>query len=163
MEGKEELLKELSETYRKMVRKFIVERDKILIEGSVTLPQFMILDKLKLEGPKKVGDLGKELDFTSGAITAFCDKLVKGGYAIRKREKDDRRVVNLEITSEGLELLMRYEEVSGRFQEALFQGFNEEELQTQLIFYRKILGNLPHMSKAILELVAEKQQKGGAS
>lgn len=62
--------------FRKMVRRFVKERDRISVEG-ISLPGMLILHKIIREGEQRLGDLAEQLDFTSGAITALTDKLEK--------------------------------------------------------------------------------------
>lgn len=154
------LLEEVDWQFRKMVRRFVKERDKIDIEG-VTLPQFMILGKLLQEGEQRMGELAEELDFTSGAITALCDKLVDGGYAIRKRSSEDRRTVMLDITEQGRAFLDNYAELKHICKATIFEGFTEEELHIQQQFYKRIIRNLPRMSIRMLSGAQEiLKQKG---
>lgn len=54
--------------FRKMVRRFVKERDRISVEG-ISLPGMLILHKIIREGEQRLGDLAEQLDFTSGAIT----------------------------------------------------------------------------------------------
>lgn len=126
-EHHDHLLEELDYYFRKMVRKFVVERDKIAIEGLVSLPQILILRMLDQKGPQKAGELAEELDFTTGAITALCDKLVRAGLVERARTEIDRRIVIVRITEAGTTFLKRNEGIKGKFPGVLFDGFTEEE------------------------------------
>ncbi|ALS21155.1 MULTISPECIES: MarR family winged helix-turn-helix transcriptional regulator [Paenibacillus] len=143
------LLEELDYYFRKMVRKFVVERDKIAIEGLVSLPQILILRLLDQKGPHKAGELADELDFTTGAITALCDKLVKAGLIERARTDLDRRIVIVRITEAGKAFLKRNEGIKGKVPGVLFDGFTEEEKRIHLDFCLRILANLPRMSEAV--------------
>ncbi|WP_217563305.1 MarR family transcriptional regulator, partial [Paenibacillus sp. GbtcB18] len=78
--------------FRRLVRKFVKERDKISVEG-IALPGMLILDSIHSQGEQRLGELAEQWDFTSGAVTALCDKLEGGGYAVRKRRGSDRRPV----------------------------------------------------------------------
>lgn len=148
------LLEEADWFFRKMVRKFVKERDKITVEG-MTLPAFMILRKLEREGDQRLGDLAEEFDFTSGAITAISDKLEGGGFAVRKRPDENRRTVLLSITDKGAELLRRHSSIGLRCMTLLFEGFTEEELALQIQFYRRIGDSLEQFSATILKLAEE--------
>uniref|UniRef100_UPI00403F58AC MarR family winged helix-turn-helix transcriptional regulator n=1 Tax=Paenibacillus sp. FSL K6-1096 TaxID=2921460 RepID=UPI00403F58AC len=92
--------------FRKMVRRFVKERDRVSVEG-VALPGMLILHKIIRDGEQRLSDLAEELDFTSGAITALSDKLEAGGYTVRRRKEDDRRTVLLDITACGREMVER--------------------------------------------------------
>ncbi|WP_099467684.1 MarR family winged helix-turn-helix transcriptional regulator [Konateibacter massiliensis] len=152
-----EKLEEADWLFRKMTRKFIKERDKILV-GGINLPALLILHKIIREGPQSLGDLAEELDFTTGAITAVCDNLEKKGLATRIRGEDRRRVF-LAITKEGRELYLRNQNIGYCCSTLLFDGINEERLEQQIEGYKKIIKNLEHFSEVILELAKENEKQ----
>ncbi|WP_150272476.1 MarR family winged helix-turn-helix transcriptional regulator [Paenibacillus tepidiphilus] len=152
-----EQLEEADYLFRKMVRRFVKERDRISIEG-ITLPGMLILHKIIREGEQRLGDLAEQLDFTSGAITALSDKLESGGYTVRRRKEDDRRTVLLDITAKGRQLHDRYASIGERCITLLFEGFTAEELEQQSRFYERILANLEGFSDALLALAKERAE-----
>ncbi|MFD1954216.1 MarR family winged helix-turn-helix transcriptional regulator [Paenibacillus thailandensis] len=156
------MLEELDWDFRRMVRKFVKERDKVNIEG-VSLPGLLILRKLELEGEQKLGDLGEQLDFTSGAVTGICDKLEEKGFALRKRKPEDRRTVLLDITEAGKAFLARHAKVGERCITLLFEGFAPEELAAQIGYYKRIAANLERFSATILQLAQDAEQEAGLS
>lgn len=147
-------LEEADWLFRKMVRRFVKERDRVVVEG-ITLPGMLILNKIIREGEQRLGDLAEQLDFTSGAITALSDKLEKGGYTVRRRKEDDRRTVLLDITAEGRALAQRNSNIGARCITLLFEGFTEEELDLQSGFYERMIGNLEGFSDTLLKLAQQ--------
>lgn len=152
-----EKLEEADWLFRKMTRKFVKERDKILVEG-INLPSLLILHKIIREGPQPLGELAEQLDFTTGAITAVCDNLERKGLALRNRGKD-RRMVFLDITEKGRELFLRNQNIGTCCASLLFDDFSEEMLDVQINGYRKIIKNLENFSKTITELAEENSQR----
>jgi DNA-binding MarR family transcriptional regulator len=73
----------------------------------ILLPGFMILKKIIQDGEQRLTNLAEEFDFTSGAITALCDKLEERASAARKFHKEDRRIVWLDITDDGRDFINR--------------------------------------------------------
>ncbi|MED0935837.1 MarR family transcriptional regulator [Bacillus mobilis] len=144
------LIEETDWLFRKMVRKFVKERDKIKIEG-IMLPGFLILNKIIQDGEQRLTDLAEELDLTSGAITALCDKLEEKGLAVRKRNQEDRRIILLDITEDGLNFIKRNHNVRTSFMSVLFDGFSPEELQLQIEVFRRLAHNLEHLSHTIMK------------
>ena len=136
--------------FRKMVRRFVKERDRISVEG-ISLPGLLILHKIIREGEQRLGDLAEQLDFTSGAITALTDKLEKKGFTVRRRKEDDRRTVLLDITSSGREMYARNSNIGARCITLLFEGFKTEELEQQNRFYERVILNLEGFSDTVLE------------
>jgi DNA-binding MarR family transcriptional regulator len=146
-----ERLEEADHLFRKMVRRFVKERDRVSVEG-VALPGMLILQKIIRDGEQRLGDLAEQLDFTSGAITALSDKLETGGYTVRRRKEDDRRTVLLDITAKGREMVERNGNIGARCITLLFEGFTDEELELQSRFYERIVGNLEGFSDTLLKL-----------
>ncbi|KAA8479831.1 MarR family transcriptional regulator [Bacillus paranthracis] len=144
--------------FRKMVRKFVKERDKIKIEG-IMLPGILILNKIIRDGEQRLTDLAEELDFTSGAITALCDKLEERGLAIRKRHQEDRRITLLDITEDGLKFIKRNNKIRTSFMSVLFDGFSIEELHVQAEIFKRLAYNLEHLSDRIMKLSNENTEE----
>ncbi|MFT8889602.1 MAG: MarR family transcriptional regulator [Ethanoligenens sp.] len=140
--------------FRKMVRRFIKERDKISV-GGITLPTMLILHKICQSGACRLSDLAAEFDFTSGAITGICDKLEKKRFACRVRQTDDRRAVFLQITEKGRQMHMQYRAVGWRCIKALFAGLTNEEITAQAELCQKILKNLETFSQTVLQTVQD--------
>ncbi|QUL55325.1 MarR family transcriptional regulator [Paenibacillus tritici] len=150
-DAQRERLEEADHLFRKMVRRFVKERDRISVEG-ISLPGMLILQKIIASGEQRLGDLAEQLDFTSGAITALSDKLEAGGYTVRRRKEDDRRTVLLDITAKGREMVERNSNIGARCITLLFEGFTDEELEQQSRFYKRIIGNLEGFSETLLKL-----------
>lgn len=148
------LLEEADFVFRKLVRRFVKERDKITIEG-VALPGMLILNAIAREGEQRLGELAERLDFTSGAVTAQCDKLEAAGYAIRKRSGSDRRSVALDITEKGKELLERTRCTGGYMIDLLFGSFSKEELDTLTKFNRRLLDHLDRFAEKVTQYTEE--------
>ena len=147
-------LEEVDWLFRKMVRRYVKERDRVTVEG-ITLPGMLILHKIIREGEQRLGDLAEQLDFTSGAITALSDKLEAGGYTVRRRKEEDRRTVFLDITDKGRDMYERNDNIGIRCITLLFEGFTEEEIALQSRFYERMISNLEGFSETLLTLARQ--------
>ncbi|MGD6891924.1 MarR family winged helix-turn-helix transcriptional regulator [Bacillus mobilis] len=152
------LIEETDWLFRKMVRKFVKERDKIKIEG-IMLPGFLILNKIIQDGEQRLTDLAEELDLTSGAITALCDKLEERGFAVRKRHQEDRRIILLDITEDGLKFIKKNHNIRTSFMSVLFDGFSTDELHVQIEVFKHLSYNLEHLSHTIMKLSNENTEE----
>ncbi len=157
-----ELMVEADWYFRKMVRKFVKERDRITIEG-ITLPGMFILHKIIEDGEQRLSDLAEELDFTSGAITAVSDKLERRGLALRQRLPADRRTVLLTVTDEGRAFYERHRNIGVACTTLLFGDVGREELEQQITLYRNMTERLEGFSQAILEMAAVNEQEHKAT
>ncbi|MDL2076244.1 MarR family winged helix-turn-helix transcriptional regulator [Streptomyces sp. GXMU-J15] len=68
----------------------------------------VVLDADPAEGPMTPSRLRKELNLTSGAMTACIDRLERSGHLRRERALDDRRVVHLHYAEAGRSLARDY-------------------------------------------------------
>lgn len=74
----------------------------LLSEGeSLSQNQLILLLQLKINGGMKATEIADFFSVTPGAITSMCDKLEKLNLVQRVREKDDRRVVKIVLTTNG--------------------------------------------------------------
>lgn len=137
---------ELDEVFRQVKRKITAEWNKHFQHG-ISGSQAIILEKLAAEGPQKATDLADALYITSGAVTGLSDKLIMGGYANRNRAEDDRRVVYLEITEKGNDILETVRKQRKELIDTLFNGLPEADLHHLIRIYREILSNIEKRQK----------------
>jgi MarR family transcriptional regulator, organic hydroperoxide resistance regulator len=71
-------------------------------EYGLTTEQFAVLGAIDyFTGPVKVTDLAQWLERSTNSVSMIVDRMVKAGLVRRVRDKGDRRVVNVFITSKG--------------------------------------------------------------
>jgi DNA-binding MarR family transcriptional regulator len=76
--------------------------DQIFAEYGLTTEQYAVLSIMKLLGdPIRVTDLARGLERSTNSVSMIADRMVKAGLITRKRDRGDRRVVYLSITSKG--------------------------------------------------------------
>lgn len=134
-------LTEFEELYIGIHRKITAEWQK-RIDRVISGSQALILWKLEKNGPQKITTLAEHLCITPGAVTSLADKLIASGYAIRERDTSDRRVVYLDITDKGKELLQLFRADSRQVVEQVFDGVSDEDIGHLIRIYRKVLSNL---------------------
>ena len=76
-----------------------------LRDVNLTISQFGVLEALYHLGPMQTGEVGEKILKSSGNMTLVIDNLVKRGLVRRQRREDDRRCINIHLTSEGEALL----------------------------------------------------------
>jgi DNA-binding MarR family transcriptional regulator len=80
--------------------------DRIIEEHGLTTEQFAVLGAIDyFTGPVKVTDLAQWLERSANSVSMIVDRMVKAGLVRRVRDKGDRRVVNVFITSKGEDAL----------------------------------------------------------
>lgn len=114
-----------------------------IISGS----QSTILWKLDKHGPQKVTTIAEQMSITPGAVTSLSDKLIANGYANRNRATNDRRVVYLEITEKGKELLHQLRAEIKSSTAYFFAGLSDEDLEHLVRIYRLVLKNMDEQNR----------------
>ncbi|HHW94892.1 MAG TPA: MarR family transcriptional regulator [Mogibacterium sp.] len=85
---------------REMIKKYKPYLDKI----GLTYTQYIAMIVMWETGKINVKDLGERLFLDSGTLTPLLKSLEKKGLITRTRDKDDRRVLNVELTDKGEKL-----------------------------------------------------------
>ena len=70
----------------------------------ITGPQLWVIKTISLNGKLSLGDLGNEMYLQPSTITGLIDVLEQKGYVGRVRDRKDRRVVKVQLTSKGQRL-----------------------------------------------------------
>jgi DNA-binding MarR family transcriptional regulator len=82
--------------------------DQALAEYDMTHAQFRIFRQLQdSENAMTAGDLARDWDYNTGAMTRMLDRLEEKGFVCRSRSQTDRRVVYVELSEKGRELADR--------------------------------------------------------
>ena len=80
--------------------------DQIFEGYGLTTEQFAVLSAIAyLGGPVKVTDIALWLERSTNSVSMIVDRMVKAGLLRRVRDRSDRRVVNVSITSKAENLL----------------------------------------------------------
>ncbi|QPQ37685.1 MarR family transcriptional regulator [Lysinibacillus sp. JNUCC-52] len=97
MQNVEVIMREMLEIQQKSMM-FV----NLLSEGeSLSQNQLILLLQLKINGGMKATEIADFFSVTPGAVTSMCDKLEKLNLLQRVRENEDRRVVNMVLTTDG--------------------------------------------------------------
>lgn len=94
-----------------------------------------ILFTLMKHGTLSQKDLASNLHIKAPSVTASLQKMEQKGLIERKIDEDDKRIIRIEITRKGEELLTRLHGMSSEMQEMLCKGMTEEEIET----YKRLL------------------------
>jgi len=76
-------------------------QDSVYGKYGLTTEQFGVLTAIKSRGPLRVTDLASILERTPNSISMLIDRMVKAGLVRRTRDRKDRRVVTVSLTSKG--------------------------------------------------------------
>ena len=105
---------------------------------NVTPQQYYVLKTLYNDGSARVNQLAEKMQVKPSAITIIVNKLVEQELVIREYDEEDRRAVNVYLTTSGEELVKKARRLHGELMRRYFAHFSEEELETFITLYDKL-------------------------
>lgn len=134
---KEETIFEIIHNMDKVTNSLIIQWNKIFNED-LGVSHILVLGHLLVHGKSRPSDMAKTLGLTPPTVTHLSEKLVKKELAFRSADENDRRIIYLEITDEGMSLLDRANKEGQVLRKNLFEKLTDEERQQMLHIYRKL-------------------------
>lgn len=86
-----------------------------------------VIEAIGLDEPKNMTSIARELSVTVGTLTIAMNSLVKKGYVIRERGKEDRRVVYIALSEKGRKAYEHHAEFHKEMIRGISEELNEEE------------------------------------
>lgn len=139
--NKKEFFTRLEGVLMEIGRRMHVELDAHMTAG-ITGSQFFVLQKINSKGRMTVSEVAEKLSVSLSAITALVDRLVQAGLVVRSRDEQDRRLVWLEATDQGREILGKCIESRRQVAVKYFGVLTEADLQKLLEIYEKVLATM---------------------
>ena len=137
---------------KRLMQSMVTDIDRQLETHGLTHAQWTPLYLLRQGRVNTLAELSRELQLDAGAMTRTLDRLEAKGLVKRERSTQDRRVVHLALTDEGLAASAHVPQVLCETLNAFLAGFSHDEWQSLLDFLRRMSHNA--------ELV--RQASGGA-
>lgn len=73
-------------------------------QGDLSITEVHTIDAIGLKEPKSMSFVANKLKITVGTLTTSINRLVKKGYVLRQKHKDDKRIVLITLTDKGKEV-----------------------------------------------------------
>jgi DNA-binding MarR family transcriptional regulator len=86
---------------RALVRRFAVSERADVFCCGMTIAQAATLETLRLEGPLRMGELGRRLGITPSTLTRNLQRLLDAGYLKREVDGEDGRGAVIALTASG--------------------------------------------------------------
>ena len=86
-------------------------------------------------------ELAQMLSLHASVMSRAVSRLVDRGVLRRRRQREDRRLVFLKLTEEGVALGLELHEKAHSYEERLTQGISPEDMETCLATIRRIVAN----------------------
>ena len=127
---------------QRMARARLKKRSDALIQGKVTMPQYLSLELLSNRGSLKMTDIAKALNISLPAASGLINRLVRMKLVKRTYDKSDRRVIFIVLTPEGRKTTDSTKAARRKIIEDMFSGLSDKERQDYLKIIRKVKNNL---------------------
>ena len=109
---------------RKITRAIDLHSKQLVRESGLTAPQLLVLKEVEILGDAKPSVVAKNVHLSQATVTAIIDRLEKAGLIARERSREDRRAVDLILTTEGRK---RLESAPELLQAGFIEKFNKLE------------------------------------
>ncbi|MEM5433930.1 MarR family transcriptional regulator [Paraburkholderia diazotrophica] len=119
----------------------VTEMDAALKELDISGQQMGIMLMLRQKLASTPFELSKMLGIDTGLMTRMLDKLEARGLLVRSRDQEDRRVVNLSLTKDGIAVADQIPEIAPDVLNARLKDFTKAELTELRRLLRKFLGD----------------------
>jgi len=115
--------------------------DRELSRFDITAPQLIVLASVANKEADSAAGLCKSISYDPGAMTRMIDRLEQKGLVRRVPNPDDRRAMNLELTSAGKALYPQLLQAKETVQAQFLRGFGKAEVQTLEALLNRMLDN----------------------
>ncbi|CAM4115184.1 MarR family transcriptional regulator [Bacillus manliponensis] len=136
--NREQLMEDLSINFFAMFRTLRNDLGKIF-EDYIPLNEFLVLRVLGKNEKEMVSRVASELHVSNSHITAVSEKLIKKEFVTRSRSTTDRRVVYLEITEKGKELVAEMERQKKIYLKQKFSTLSDSEIEAMISISSKLM------------------------
>lgn len=121
--------------------------------------QHRLLMMLGRNPNRSQSEIAEKMDISPAAVAVSLKKLEKSGYISRQCDENDNRVNSIEIMEKGKMTISVSEKYFREINEALLEGFSEEELFQFESFMRRIVQNGECYYQTLLKQEKEKGEE----
>jgi DNA-binding MarR family transcriptional regulator len=106
------IISEIMDNIRRVFQAVNDNSKKAERETGITGPQLWAIKLIGDLSPVRVSDLAARMYLNPSTVVGILDRLESRGFVQRNRSDDDRRIVKVQLTGVGKELLVRAPEVA---------------------------------------------------
>lgn len=128
----------MTEVLPQVMRGFLRMQSDDLARGKLSVPQFLVLDLLYLEGRLKMTRLAREIRVSLPAMSGLVDRLFKMGLVSRLFDESDRRIIKIGLTQKAKNIINNIHEQRENSIMRIFEKLEESEREEYLRILKKI-------------------------
>lgn len=145
--SREQLVSELIELLRRTGRAFQQNVYTALRGYDLTVPQMWVLRTLSLKGPLSLAELSRHVEMSTSNVSGIVDRLVRIELVNRTRDQADRRIVWLELSSNGHELVSRVPAMHEAYFTDMLQEMTDSDVQGLVMHLQSLVAIVEAHSK----------------
>ncbi|MSN26823.1 MAG: MarR family transcriptional regulator [Geobacter sp.] len=111
MKSKQAMVADIIDDIRRVFQVLVDQSKMVEIETGLTGPQLWVVKLLEETSSMKVSDLARRTYLHPATMVGLLDRLEAKGLVKRTRSEKDRRVVHIDLTEQGQELVKNSPEV----------------------------------------------------
>jgi MarR family transcriptional regulator, 2-MHQ and catechol-resistance regulon repressor len=107
-------------------------------KNKLSITEFSVLEVLFYQGKQTIQQIGNRILISSGSMTYVIDKLEQKDIIKRNDCREDRRVIHITLTAEGMEML---ENIMPKYQDmvdSIFGDLTDDESQLLVNLLKKV-------------------------
>ncbi|MCP4649703.1 MAG: TolC family protein [PVC group bacterium] len=134
----EQFAREITELMPQVFRGMMRRETHAVAKGQITAPQFFVLYMLCCQGPQKMSLLASEVGVSLPAMTGLVNRLHKMGMVKRIHSKEDRRVITIELTNKGKNIVKSVRDQKMKMAAELYTKLTKKDRQDYLRVLNKM-------------------------
>lgn len=120
---------DLIDTILDIGRACLLQRQGMSTEADISQVDFAVIDLLQAGEKISCKDLSESMDLSSSRCSRIVERLQKKGYVERKQNCDDRRAVEVSLTSKGIELKKGIGNLKRQCEKRILSTMNPDEVE----------------------------------
>jgi DNA-binding MarR family transcriptional regulator len=141
MINRKKIIEEIAHDFHAMKNK-IHAKSMELCKGNITHSQRFVLFLVGQKKELTIKDVSQMLGISSSASSQLVNELVKHGYVVKKKGKEDQRESGLMLSQKGKKQIIIMKREYLKMMSELFTALSDAELESFLILNRKIVTNI---------------------
>ena len=90
---------------RRIIRATDLHSKKLVKETGLTTPQLVVMTAIKHHGVAVASEIAREVSLSQATVTNILNRLEDHGLILRERSDEDKRCINIGLTTAGEQLL----------------------------------------------------------
>lgn len=109
-----------------------------MAKNKLSITEFSVLEVIYLKGKQTIQQIGHSILISSGSMTYVIDKLEEKGLLNRNDCPNDRRVIHVTLTNDGMDLMKKIMPKHQELVDYIFGSLNNDETQIMVSLLKKI-------------------------